>query len=119
MRQRLDLPTLAAAWWTIRVLRVLRRDLRRRPLTEIAVAPPPRVTQTSLRGVLGVLRRRPHTCLQRALILQGWLAAQGDPRDVVIGVNNPREQFMAHAWVDGEPSCHQETYRELVRLPVR
>ncbi|MGH9166972.1 MAG: lasso peptide biosynthesis B2 protein [Acidimicrobiia bacterium] len=119
MRAGLDLPTLAAAWWTVRVLHRLRRDLRRRPLTELILPAPPRLAPASIRGVLGVLRRRPHTCLQRALILQRWMAAQGDDRDVVIGVNSPREQFRAHAWVDGEPSCHQEVYRELVRLPAR
>jgi hypothetical protein len=55
------------------------------------------------RGVVAVLRRLPHTCLERALVLQRWKAAHGDLRDVVIGVRGPGAEFGAHAWLAGDP----------------
>ena len=66
----------------------------------------------------GVLRRSPATCLESALVLQAWLAAQGDPRDVVIGVASPASGFAAHAWVDGEPDRVSRGFDELTRLPA-
>jgi hypothetical protein len=53
----------------------------------------------------------------RALILQAWFAAQGDPREVVIGVTPPSKGFKAHAWIAGEAPCHDENFTELTRWP--
>jgi hypothetical protein len=50
-----------------------------------------------------VLRRLEPSCLERALVLQRWLAAHGEPRVVVIGVTAAQD-FRAHAWLDGEPA---------------
>jgi hypothetical protein len=64
-----------------------------------------------------VLRRLPSTCLERALVLQRWRAAQGDGCDVVIGVAGNHSDFRAHAWLDDERSrADLEEFRELVRL---
>jgi len=55
----------------------------------------------------------------RALVLQTWHAAQGQPRDLVIGVTPPGEDFKAHAWLDGDPPCEHEGFIELLRRPAR
>jgi hypothetical protein len=48
------------------------------------------------------------------LVLQRWLAAHGDQRDVIIGVLAPAEGFGAHAWLEGEtPSS---PFQELTRV---
>jgi hypothetical protein len=62
------------------------------------------------------LWRTSPTCLERALVLQRWLAAHGSPYDVVIGVTAPADGFAAHAWLDGEDDAR--AYAELTRLPA-
>jgi hypothetical protein len=65
--------------------------------------------------VLGVLRVRHATCLERSLILQSWLHSHGQAHDVVIGVRHAGS-VQAHAWVeDVEPSLD---YLEIHRLPA-
>jgi hypothetical protein len=54
------------------------------------------------------------TCLERSLIMQRWLMANGQPHDVLIGVRSPRETTIAHAWLDHEDS---RSYHVLMRLP--
>jgi hypothetical protein len=50
-------------------------------------------------------------------VLQRWRAAQGDPRDVVVGVFGSGDDFRAHAWLeDEEPAGDESAYRELVRI---
>ena len=109
----LDVATLRAAWWTINALRTTRRLLRTRPIGEIVVSRPPRLPAHASRGVNAVLKRTSSTCLERALVLQRWLAEQGTHKDVVVGVTG-REDFRAHAWVEGE-SVEAE-FQELTRL---
>jgi hypothetical protein len=116
MRRPPDLPTLRAAWWTLRALRRARRGLGRRTLATPTLPAPPPLPASSVRGVGVVLRRRPASCLERALVLQRWEAAQGHPRDVVIGVTSP-DDFSAHAWLDGDPGESGE-FAELLRLPA-
>jgi hypothetical protein len=116
MDARLDPATLRAAWWTARSLRRARRQLRRRPFTEVTVPAPPSLPDRAGRGVHAVLRRASGTCLERALVLQCWLAAHGSSRDVVIGVTSPAGDFVAHAWLEGEDDARG--YAELTRLPV-
>jgi hypothetical protein len=48
-------------------------------------------------------------------VLQAWHAAQGRPRDLVIGVTAPSAGFQAHAWLDGE---NPGAFEELLRRPV-
>ena len=63
-----------------------------------------------------VLRRRSASCLERSVVLQRWHAAHGRPLDVVIGVKLPVSDFLAHAWLDGEPAPPDMTFDELLRL---
>jgi Transglutaminase-like superfamily len=112
----MDLATLRAALWTMRALLQARRRLRR-GLGGCSVSPPPRLPRAAGRGVHGVLRRWPATCLERALVLQRWEAAHGSARPVVIGVRGPAaDGFQAHAWLDGEPDPVAADYHELTRL---
>jgi hypothetical protein len=67
---------------------------------------------------MAVLRRRPSTCLERALVLQRWEAAHGAGADVVIGVPRHSEDFVAHAWLDGMPDGQAAHYHELLRIPA-
>jgi hypothetical protein len=108
--------TLRAALWTIRSVRRVRRQLRRGALSEVRVPAPPPLSDPAVRGVHAVLRRTSPTCLERALVLQRWLAAHGSPHDVVIGVTAPTNGFTAHAWLDGEDDARR--YAELTRLPA-
>jgi hypothetical protein len=110
-----DPGTLRAAWWTVHALRRTRRHLRRRGLAGLALARPPALPDSAGRGVGAVLRRRPHTCLERALVLQRWHAAHGRPHDVVIGVR-AGQAFGAHAWLEGVEQSHADAFRELVRV---
>ncbi|CAN5649373.1 hypothetical protein BH20ACT23_BH20ACT23_14520 [soil metagenome] len=61
---------------------------------------------------------RTATCLERATVLQAWYAAQGQRRDLIIGVTAPQTGFRAHAWLDGDPPCHTEGFHELLRRPL-
>jgi hypothetical protein len=115
----IDLATLRAAWWAELALRRVRRTLRRHGLAHAAVTDPPQLTGDAGRGVLAVLRRKPSTCLERALVLQRWHAAQGTERDVIIAVKGPADNFAAHAWLDGEPDMAVGSFEELLRLPAR
>jgi hypothetical protein len=116
MRRPPDLPTLRAAWWTLRALHQARRGLAQPALALPALSEPPSLPASAERGVGAVLRRRPASCLERALVLQRWEASQGYPRDVVIGVTSP-DDFAAHAWLDGDPDEAGE-FAELLRLPA-
>jgi hypothetical protein len=119
--KKADVPTLRAAWWTLRALRGVRRSLRRNGVYHVTVPTPPPLPVHSERGVNAVLRRRGATCLERSLVLQRWLAARGDPRDLIIGVIGPSDGFKAHAWLEGEHDQHSGTtpFRELTRIAAR
>jgi hypothetical protein len=116
--QSFDVPTVRAAWWAHKALRAVREDLKANGLGYSSPPAPPRLPSAAERGVSAVLRRQPFTCLERALVLQRWQAAQGSKRDVIVAVTNPSE-FAAHAWVDGEPEGDVSAYAELMRLPPR
>jgi hypothetical protein len=111
----LDRATLRAAWWTVTQLESVRRQLPRTAYADVRVEEPPPLPRSAGRGVEAVLRRTPATCLQRALVLQRWLRAQGVARDVVIGVTGATD-FRAHAWVEGEH--RPDEFRELTRIPA-
>jgi len=116
-----DLDTIRAAWWATTAAITARRQLRARPLTDLHIAKPTGMPPEARRGVTGALRATRATCLVRAAVLQTWDAAHGIPRDLVIGVTSPTtpDGFRAHAWLDGDPSCHSEAFHELSRLPAR
>lgn len=111
---------LRAAAWTFRALTVARRHLRVNGIDPMPVLPgPPGVGADAFRGVAAVLRRRDATCLERSLVLQRWLAAHGDRRELVIGVKGPRDEFGAHAWLEGEPPTDGiSEFKELLRRPA-
>jgi Transglutaminase-like superfamily len=119
VRRPPDLASVRAAVWTLRALVRTRRRLRKGQLKTISVDPPPPLPDHAVRGVRGVLRRVDQTCLERALVLQRWLAAHGDRRDVVIGVTAPASDFRAHAWLEGDPPTQSNGFTELLRLPAR
>ena len=113
--KRIDLPTLRAAWWTLRAVRRAHAELPKKGVGPVDLPKVPNVGDPAGRGVLAVLNRRSDTCLVRATVLQAWAAAHGRPRDIIIGVTSPKEGFRAHAWLDGDPPCHDEGFLELTR----
>src|SRR5512132_2409918 len=116
MVPRFDPAALRAAWWAACSVRRARRQLHRFPVAEVRVSPPPPLPDRASRGVHAVLRRASPTCLERALVMQRWLAAHGRSRDVVIGVIAPAAGFAAHAWLEGDEDGRR--YAELTRLPA-
>ena len=114
----LTLPNARAALWTARALRSARRQLRAGQWEAIELPPVPPVPAVAERGVQAVLWRSRATCLPRAIVRQRWYAAHGSPRDLVVGVTAPSSGFEAHAWLEGDPPCHTERYRELLRRPA-
>lgn len=120
MRLRnLDVPTLRAALWTRRALHRVHVDLKANGLSYSPVPAPPPLPSHARRGVHAVLRRQQSTCLERALVLQRWCAANGDARDVIVAVRGGTVDFAAHAWVDGEPDGAADSFEELIRLAPR
>jgi hypothetical protein len=115
MRRLPDIATLRAAWWADRALRRARADLRQGALRDVVLPALPRLPTRAEDGVRAVLRRRECSCLERSLVLQRWLAAHGDARDVVIGTTGPAG-FLAHAWLDGD-EYSAARFVELSRLP--
>jgi len=106
-----------AALWAARAVRGARAQLRTTAPADVVLPRLPELPPSAERGVRAVLRRQPSTCLERALVLQRWRAAHGDPRDVVIGVRGPATSFSAHAWLEDEqvdPSVGP--FEELLRV---
>ncbi|HUP72466.1 MAG TPA: lasso peptide biosynthesis B2 protein [Acidimicrobiales bacterium] len=109
--------TFRAAWWAYRSVRRARRELRDSGV-RARIAPPPKLPWGAGRGVNAVLRRQEPTCLERSLVMQAWLAAQGEAYDVIVGVTRTATGIDAHAWVDlARDSPNSAKYEELVRLP--
>ncbi len=115
---KVDVPTLRAAWWTVRALRRARSGLRSDGLARVDLPAVPAVGDEAQRGVAAVLRRCSNTCLEQATVRQAWHAAHGRHRDVIIGVKAPKEDFGAHAWLEGDPPSAAEGFSELTRRPV-
>lgn len=115
--RRLTRDELRGVAWTLRSVRSVRRQLRETGYARITLPPIPERPAAASRGVRFVLWLLPSTCLERAIVLQRWRAAQGDRHDVVIGVSGTRERFRAHAWLDDEqPLGIHVSYRELLRI---
>jgi Transglutaminase-like superfamily len=117
--RRFDPRNLRAAWWAWRAAVHTRRSLRSGGL-DAAVPPPapPALPSEALRGVHAVLYRRGETCVVRSIVLQAWLAAHGEPRDLIVGVAEPGDAFEAHAWLEGEPPHDDGPFHELLRRPA-
>jgi hypothetical protein len=116
--RRFGLANLRAAWWAARAARRCRRKLTKGGLdAALSLPSPPALPSEAARGVCAALRRRGHSCLMRSIVMQAWLAAHGDRRDLIVGVKPPGQDFEAHAWLEGE-SPHEDDYRELLRRPV-
>jgi hypothetical protein len=119
MRLRsLEPSSLRAAWWAHRALRSARRQLKASGLDGLELPALPSLPARAGKGVSAVLRRQPTTCLERALVLQRWRAAHGEPRDVVVGVRAPGSGvFGAHAWLEDEELDPDQTgFKELLRV---
>jgi hypothetical protein len=111
-----DLADARAGIWAWRALRVARGRLANGEVRDVALPAPPAVPERAVRAVQVVLRRQEPSCLERALVLQSWLASHGVARDVVVGTKGgTRRQFKAHAWVDGEPQPDDQ-FTEILRL---
>jgi hypothetical protein len=79
----------------------------------------PELPAAAIPGVKLSLRAARVSCLTRAIVMQAWLLAHDEPRDLVIGVTRPGERFGAHAWLDADPPCHTAEFHELTRRPPR
>jgi hypothetical protein len=90
--RRHDLPTTLAA------LRRPRAGSEETPVGDEALAAGARLA----RAVDATLPRLPvdASCLLRSLVLSGLLARREIPARLVIGVEQPGEEFGAHAWVE-------------------
>jgi hypothetical protein len=117
MRRPPDIADVRAGWWAWRALRSARAQLRAGAVRDVRVPSPPTVPPTAARAVRRVLRSQSPSCLERALVLQRWLASAGDARDVVVGTEGgARGDFTAHAWLEGEPQPEGRRYVEMIRL---
>jgi Transglutaminase-like superfamily len=111
--------TVRAAAWAFVALRRARRDLAAHGLDGARVAAPPPLPASARAGVLAIVRRRPSTCLERALVLQRWEAVHGAESDVIIGVRGPSDGFQAHAWLETMPDAPPGAFQEILRLHAR
>jgi len=113
---RLRPTVLIAALWAVTALRTVRRQLRAGSVNP-TFRGPPRLPDGAELGVLAVLSRLSPTCLEGATVRRRWLAAHGQPRDIVIGVPpGGLGDAPAHAWVDGTDPRSAADYLELYRL---
>ncbi|MGH2819941.1 MAG: lasso peptide biosynthesis B2 protein [Actinomycetota bacterium] len=97
------LDRVRAALWALRTVRSARRQLRAgTPVDELRLRALPDLPVEAAGGVRRVVRGLDGTCLERAVVLQRWHAAHGDPRALLIGVTTPSSGFRAHAWLEGE-----------------
>jgi hypothetical protein len=118
-------PVIAPAWrrhrpavfaWLDRGLVDVRASLRTEGIDHACsrLPDPPYAARWLTLLVAARLSMQRATCLERSLIMQRWLMANGEPHDVLIGVRSPRETTIAHAWLDHEDArCHHV----LMRLP--
>jgi hypothetical protein len=117
MRRRPDMADVRAAVWTWRAVRSGRAQLRDGAVRDVRLAAPPQVARSAIRALRLVFWLQRPSCLERALVLQRWLAGQGIPRDVVVGTEGGASRgFAAHAWLEGEPQPPGRRYVEILRL---
>lgn len=107
-----------AAVWAWGAARSVRRVLDEGGIEALAVPEPPALPPAAGRAVEVALRASRATCLVSSAVRQRWLAAQGDRRDLVIGVVPPKAGFQAHAWLEGDPQPPGRDFREVMRVPA-
>jgi hypothetical protein len=113
--------TVLAYGWGRLALALLHRRWTRRSGTSVTSAADvitvPPLPAGAVRGLESAIARGGGRCLARALLLQAWHARHGVSREVVIGVTATQSPlgFRAHAWLDGDPSCHDHDFVELSR----
>src|SRR6266576_3187187 len=101
--RRYSVANLRAAVWAWTAARRTDRRLRKHGLdSALPLPPPPALPREAERGVRAALRRTEDTCLVESIVLQRWFAAHGEPRDLIVGVSDPTDEFRAHAWLDGD-----------------
>jgi hypothetical protein len=110
------LPRVRAGLWSLRAVRVARRELRRNGLDgRVALPAPPPVPASAVGGVKRALRLTRATCLVRTSVLQAWHAGHGWERELVVAVPPPGEGFAAHAWLDGDDPGEGRDFTVLLR----
>jgi hypothetical protein len=114
----LDPVTWRVVLWAARSVRRARRDARIMPVDQVRVSPPPSCDPAGDRAVLLGARLSRATCLERALVRQGWLAARGDRRTLVIGTTAPSSGFRAHAWLEDDGDTSGAGFAQILRLPA-
>lgn len=114
---RFSTENLRAAWWAYRSLRRARALLAAHGGFTCEIPPPPDVSWAARRGVMAAMRRSPNTCLERAVVLQRWLHAQGFDHSIVVGVAKRDGEVKAHAWLDFEWR-QGLIYDEIHRVPA-
>jgi hypothetical protein len=107
--------TLRTTWWSVRALPPTRRGLRAPGSAPPRVPPAPAVPAASEAALHTVLHLTRQPCLVVASMRQAWMHAQGDERDVVIGVRHVGGTLEAHAWVDGDAPGSFTGYHEIAR----
>jgi len=112
--RNLSVARVRAAWWTLRVCRAANGLTAKGDLAGLTLRQPPELADRERSTVLAILARRQSSCLVRSLVLQAWDAAHGRPRDLIIGVTAPSEEFRAHAWLEGD-RVDRSLYSELTR----
>lgn len=110
---------IRGAWWALRSLRIVRRQLPTKRLDEVEVPAPPVVSEPARNAVTAILRVRKATCLEQAFLQQRWASAKGIDKEVVIGVTAPSSGFRAHAWLEGDDPCHSYDFVEIRRQAAR
>lgn len=105
--RQLDLDALRGAVWAARALRGVRRDVREHGL-HARVERPRGIGPGGLKGVVLLTRMARATCLERSLILQSWLGAQGSEYEVLVGVELSGSGIEAHAWLGGWETARPE-----------
>jgi hypothetical protein len=101
--------------WAFRAVPAVQRALARRRFTAGDVPIPPSAPEGAEIALNAVLRVRRAKCLTRSIVRQQWLAAQGDLRELVIGVTGSHPEFRAHAWLVGDPAWTASGYTEILR----
>jgi hypothetical protein len=96
---RLGRGAVAAVWATLAV-GTARRQIDRRPVTDVRLPSARWCAAGGDRAVLLVLRLTRSRCLVRALVLRELHRARARPLDLVIGVAAPDADFEAHAWLE-------------------
>jgi hypothetical protein len=85
--------------WTLLARTLVWRRLRASGLRRLDLPRAPRTGIAHLGKVERVLRVTGATCLVRSVVVQRFLADNGEPVDLLIGASSPTAGFRAHAWL--------------------